>query len=82
MVTYFVVQPFLLGKKGMIIPAPPIQATDEHHCRRLAARHAETSPCVIAFSRTGNPEYGDWDDAVVIARYGTIPDDIMEMVAA
>ena len=30
---------------------------------------------VIAFSRTGDIDLGDYDDAIMIAKYGDLPDD-------
>jgi hypothetical protein len=30
----------------------------------------------VAFSRTGDPEIGEWADAVVIARVGETPTDL------
>lgn len=81
MVTYFVVQPFVLGKKGMIVADLPKQANDLRHCQSLAERYSRTHHGVIAFSRSGNPEFGDWEEAVLIAQYGTVPEDILENAA-
>jgi hypothetical protein len=30
----------------------------------------------VAFSRTGDPDFGDFDDAVVLARYGETPENL------
>ena len=30
----------------------------------------------VAFSKTGDPQLGEWEDAVVLGRYGDVPDDI------
>jgi hypothetical protein len=43
--------------------------------RALAARLAQTHIGVIAWSRTGDPELGDWGPPVVLIRTGVIPDE-------
>jgi hypothetical protein len=30
----------------------------------------------VAFSKTGDPQLGKWDDAVILGRYGDVPDDL------
>ncbi len=80
MVTYFVVQSFQRGNKGMLIPEPPREARDKGHCERMARALAERSASVIAFSRSGDPDVGAWDDAVIIAQYGEDPAELLETV--
>jgi hypothetical protein len=41
----------------------------------LAARLAQTHVGVIAWSRTGDAELGDWGPPVVLVRTGIIPDE-------
>jgi hypothetical protein len=79
MITYFVIQSFQKGKKGMLIPDQPRQARDRNHCELVAERLALTSDSVVAFSRTGDPVSGDWDDAVIIARHGEVPSELFEL---
>jgi hypothetical protein len=31
----------------------------------------------VAFSKAGDPQLGDWDDAVILGRYGDVPDDLV-----
>lgn len=81
MVTYYVVQAFNRGKRGALIAEEPKQVPSQRQCEALAERLAETSVAVVAFSRTGDPKTGDWEDAVVLAQYGQLPDEIMEMTA-
>ena len=78
MVTYFVVQSFQRGNKGMLIPDAPRQARDLAHCERLAMTLAKERASVIAFSRSGDPDVGAWDDAVIIAQYGEDPAEMLE----
>lgn len=79
MATYFVVQTFQRGKKGVLIADQPRQARDEAHCKYLAERMSESAHAVVAFSRRGEPSNGDWEDAVILAQYGQVPDELMEM---
>jgi hypothetical protein len=79
--TYFVVQPFIM-KRGHMAPAgQPLTPQSERAARRLAERLALTNPAVLAFSRAGDPGTGEFDDAVVLAKYGDIPDEALEAMA-
>jgi hypothetical protein len=31
----------------------------------------------VAFSKTGDPQLGEWDDAIILGRYGDVLDDIV-----
>lgn len=76
MTTYYVVQSWLLGKRGMLVTEEPWEARSEDHCRRMVQRLvAEGRAGAIGFSRTGDPVTGDWEDAVIIHRAGELPDD-------
>jgi len=46
----------------------------ERRARALALEYAGA----LAFSRTGNPATGEFDDAVVIARFGDVDLDSIE----
>lgn len=74
--TYFVVLPFEHGRKARIVEGQPVPATSASHARRLAERIRAHHAGVVAFSRTGDPELGDWDDAVVLAAYGELPAEV------
>lgn len=79
MVTYFVVQTFQKGKKGSLVADQPRQARDQAHCEYLAERLSRNTHAVVAFSRRGEPASGDWEDAVILAQYGPVPDEVLEM---
>jgi hypothetical protein len=44
--------------------------------RALAEIPGATLPRAIAFSKTGDPQLGEWDDANILGRYGDVPDDL------
>ncbi len=35
-----------------------------------------TTPSVVAFSKTGDPVINEWQHAVILGRYGDVPDDL------
>lgn len=74
MITYYVVQAFLVGNKGFLIPEEPREARSEGHARLWAERLAEGRAGVVAFSRTGDPATGDYDDAKIICQFGDVPE--------
>mgnify|MGYP001583233089 CR=1 FL=1 len=78
MITYFVVLSFQRGNKGMLVPDAPRQARDQRHCEGLARALSEKSASVVAFSRSGDPDVGAWDDAVILAQYGEDPAELLE----
>jgi len=79
MVTYFVVQSFQTGRKGIPFADMPVQVQSRGQAERLAARLAATKAAVVAFSRTGDPRTGEFDDAVTIALHGDLPEDADDM---
>lgn len=74
--SYFVVQPFEVGGRGQILRCPPVQAQNAGHAERLAMRLAERGGA-IAFSRTGDPQLGEFSDAEVLGCWGQVPDEAL-----
>ncbi|WP_336812315.1 hypothetical protein [Bosea sp. MMO-172] len=74
--TYFVVQAYTAVKRGKISADEPIPARDRDHAMRMFERFKQSRAGVVAFSRTGDPATGDYEDAVIIARHGTVPSEI------
>lgn len=75
-VTYFVVLAFDHTERGRFIQREPLTPQTAEAARRAAARLAPNAAGVVAFSRTGNPDTGDWQDAVVLAQRGELPPDL------
>nr|WIE90833.1 hypothetical protein P9270_025395 [Mesorhizobium sp. WSM4875] len=73
MLTYFVVQSFRLTPKGAVTPGEVVEVQDIEHALRLAEKLAASSAGVVAFSRTGDPTTGEYDDAVIHYAKGTLP---------
>lgn len=72
MLTYFVVQSFERGKKGALVADQPVEAQGPEHAARMAERLSRVKTGVVAFSRRGDPATGDFEDAVIIASYGSV----------
>lgn len=79
-VTYFVVIGFQTGKGGVLVADEPREIHGgPDRCVMTAMRLAESRTGVVAFSRTGDPKLGDWEDAVVLFRSGVVPDEVFAM---
>ena len=77
-VTYYVALPFVQDDTGERVEG----AAEELQSPIAAIRRAEAlsrSPGVIgavAFSRSGDPALGEFSDAVVLRKFGDVPDDL------
>jgi hypothetical protein len=74
--TYYVVQTYRAAGRNGISADDPIPATDRDHANRLFERYKPIRAGVVAFYRTGRPDTGDWDDAIILARHGRLPADV------
>lgn len=63
---------FSRAKGGVAIESPR-PARDEINAKRLAERLAGQRVGAIVLSRMGDPEIGEFDDPVEVARFGTVP---------
>jgi hypothetical protein len=79
-VTYFVAMPFIRTEEG----SAPGQA-QECPGEGAAVRKAETmsrdptNVGAVAFKRTGDPNMGSFSDAVVLKKFGEVPDNLDEL---
>lgn len=72
-VTHYVVQSYHKRGKRLVADEPKI-AADERQCLRMAEAAAGRRHAVIAFSRTGDADTGDFDDPVILATHGDVPE--------
>lgn len=82
LITYFVVQPFTVGKRGRFASLDAKEAQDAEAACRLAERMAAEHGGAIAFSRAGDPDLGDYDDAVVLLVCGQVPRETLDAARA
>jgi ABC-type uncharacterized transport system substrate-binding protein len=77
-VTYYVAMPFLQDDSG----SPVAGAAEECQSSTMALRRAEIlartpgSIGAVAFSRTGDPMIGEFNDAQLLRKFGSVPDDL------
>jgi hypothetical protein len=77
-VTYYVALPFLQDEAGSPVPG----AAEECQTSSSALRRAEIlskvagSVGAVAFSRTGDPLIGEFGEAQLLKKFGTVPDDL------
>lgn len=76
MVTYFVAMPFV-AVEGGLAPGQPIECPNEAAAvrRAEAMSRSEANAGAIAFSRRGDANLGEFDDAVIIKTFGEVPDE-------
>jgi hypothetical protein len=70
--TYYVVVPFDRNAQGDPEPGLAREAVSAVLAKRLARALAAEHGGAIAFSRTGDPETGDFQDPVVLATFGEV----------
>jgi hypothetical protein len=73
---YFGVVPFERDEAGEILVGKPREARSEIAARCLAAAMAATKLGAVAFSRTSDSSSCGLGSAVIIARYGNVPDEV------
>jgi len=72
--TVYVVQSFRAGRGTRLVADPSVACKSELTARRTAERLAQSKIGVIAWSRTGDAELGDFDEEpVILFRAGRIP---------
>ena len=77
--TVYIVQSFRAGRGTRLLADPSVACKSELTARRTAERLAQSRVGVIAWSRTGDAELGDFDEEpVVFFRAGRIPAELDE----
>jgi len=78
--TYFVALAFMRSEDGDIVACEPKEAQSADQAIRLAKSLAALEPhCgAIAFSRTGDPAIGEFDDAVILRTVGEVDGGLVE----
>jgi hypothetical protein len=73
-VTYYVALAFTRSENGDIVACEPKEAQSADQASRMAnALAASEGHCgAIAFSRTGDPAIGEFDDAVILKTIGEV----------
>lgn len=81
-ITYYAALPFVQGDDGELFAGEAVEAQNEFQAKRHASSMAARYVGAVAFSRTGDPSTGEFEPAVILARYGDIPSDISEYTSS
>ncbi|GAB4073418.1 hypothetical protein GCM10028812_53760 [Ancylobacter sonchi] len=78
--TFYVVQPFEVGRRGAIRVGTPIEARSAIDAERIARRMSLSKVAVIAFSNEVDLDSGDSDLPIIIVSFGQVPEGVLESV--
>jgi hypothetical protein len=76
-VTYYVAMGFERDEQGELVAMDPLEVQGPNAAVARARSLAATKAGAIAFSRTGDPNLGEFADAVVLFKAGDVPDDAL-----
>ncbi len=71
-VTYYVVVPFDRNDEGDLTAGDAQETTGAQSAERGARVLAKEHAGAVAFSRTGDPSTGEFQDAVILAQFGDV----------
>ena len=79
--TYYVALAFTHSEGGEIVACEPREARSADQAVRLAGSLAATDGVcgAIAFSRTGDPALGDFEDAVILRTLGEVDSGLLSV---
>ena len=78
--TYFVALPFVQSEEGAVPgQAAECQSENQAISRAGAMSRDPANAGAIAFKRSGDPMMGDFSDAIVIRRFGEVPERLDEL---
>ena len=80
-VTYYVALPINRTEEGELCFGEGVEAPSAMQAQSRARDLALSHPGAVAFSRTGDPNVGEFEPAVVLARYGDLPPDLEALMA-
>ena len=74
---YHVALPFTRTEEGSLAPGIAMECPNAGSAihRAEAMSRSEANSGAVAFSREGNPDVGEFEDAVVLKTFGDVPDD-------
>jgi hypothetical protein len=76
-ITYYVAIGFARDEEGELVALEPMESQTSTAAVARARALAATKAGAIAFSRTGDPDVGEFANAVVLFKAGEVPDDAM-----
>jgi hypothetical protein len=77
--TYFVATGIHKTDSGDFVAVDAVETISSDKAKSAAEKLAADHDGAVAFYRTGNPATGEFDDAVELARFGELPDDLTKV---
>jgi hypothetical protein len=75
-ITYYVTMGFERDETGELVALDPVESQSSTQAVSRARALATGKAGAVAFARTGDPEIGEFADAVVLFTVGDVPDEI------
>lgn len=75
-ITYCAVLPFVRDEDGNLCPDEAVECQSSAAAAARARALAITKAGAVAFFRTGDPQVGEWAEAVLLTRAGETPADL------
>jgi hypothetical protein len=76
-ITYYVAMGFEQDETGDLVALDPVEAQSSTQAIARARVLAASKAGAIAFSRTGDPDVGEFEDAKVLWQAGAVPADAL-----
>ncbi len=80
--TYFVVLPLVRDQEGDLVAEAGLEAPSAPAALRRAQSLADRKAGALAFSRTGDPDLGEFEDAIILGRFGDTPADLASLMGS
>ena len=78
-ITYYVALPFIRATDGTLTAEQAEECPNPDVVRRRAAGMARAKGGAVAFTRSGDPDIGEFGDAVILGKFGDVPEDLSEL---
>ncbi len=78
-VTYYVALAFAPGEDGTPAPKEGVECPSARAAVARAKSISAVEGGAVAFSRSGDPEVGEFAPAEILGRFGEVPDDLSEL---
>jgi hypothetical protein len=75
--TYFIIQAWTLNEDGLCAD-PPVKAASAETAKAMARWLAVHAHGVLAYSRTWDPETGDYHEPQIVAVHGVVTEEALD----
>ena len=81
MVTYYVALPFVRSEDGGLAPGQAVECQHSTAAIRRADAMSRdgANAGAVAFLRSGSPDFGEFDEAMILKTFGNVPDDFISV---